>query len=173
MSRVTSVELDEDDVEYVDKLMQDGRVRSLKEFVEVCVKFGRLYTMDRWEQGLFHIGPMRVVITPQKILAILIERLQEEEYEDVGRDVGEIIKSFAMFQSQIDTTKNWDEALRLMSDFGLGQFSRVERDSLQVTSPTLPHSVMRSCMETILDTKLETVQMKIDVHFFKILKTQT
>jgi len=171
MSRVTSVELDEDDVEYVEMLMRNGIIRSLKEFVEKCVKFGRRYTLDRWYTGLFYIGPLRVTIMPKKAVDYLIERVPEDEHEDVGREIGELAKSFAIFLHHVDAAKNWDLALQLMSDFGLGQFSMTDKNSIQVVSPALPHNMMKSCIETVLETKLEAVQMKIDVQFFKVLKT--
>lgn len=170
MSRVTSVELEEEDVEYIEKLMQDGRVRSLKEFVEMCVKFGRQYTLDRWQKGLFDIGPVRIVFLPKKGMDLLIERVAEEDHEDLGREMGEVIKSFALFQFQTDTGKDWDAALEIMSNFGWGQFSSTDRNYIQVVSPALPSSLMKSYIETVLNVKLEPIQMKIDVQVFRVLK---
>ncbi|WP_309492996.1 hypothetical protein [Candidatus Hecatella orcuttiae] len=170
MSRVTSVELEEEDVEYIERLMREGRVRSLKEFVEMCVKFGRQYTLDRWQKGLFDIGPVRIVFLPKKALDLLIERVEQEDHRDLGREMGEVIKSFALFQFQTDTTKDWDSALEIMSNFGWGQFSATDRDYIQIVSPALPSSLMKSYVESVLNVKLEPIQMKIDVQVFRILK---
>jgi len=169
MSRVTSVELEEDDVEYIEKLMQEGRVRSLKEFVELCVKFGRQYTLDKWRKGLFDVGPVRIVFLPKKTMELLIERVAEEDYEDVGREMGEVVRSFATFQFQTDTSSDWNKALEIMSNFGWGQFSNTGKDQVQVVSPALPSSLMKSYIETVLNVKLEALQMKIDVQVFKVI----
>jgi hypothetical protein len=169
MSRVTSVELEEEDVEYVEKLMREGRVRSLKEFVELCVKFGRQYTLDRWRNGLFDVGPVRIVFMPKKTMDLVIERVAEEDHEDVGREMGEVIRSFSMFQYKVNPSENWDRALEIMSNFGWGQFSATGKDQIQVVSPALPSTLMKSYIETVLDVKLEAVQMKIDVQVFRVL----
>ena len=168
MSRVTSVELDEEDVSYVDSLMRDSRIRSLKEFVEKCVRFGRQYTLDRWLPGLFYVGPLRVVMMPHRALSIILERVREEDYEDVGRELGEISKSFALFHYQQDTTENLDAGIQIMSEVGLGQFIMPNKTNIQVISPALPFEMMKAYVETVLDLKLEPVKMKIDVHLFKI-----
>jgi len=170
MSRVTSVELEEEDVGYIEKLMKEGRVRSLKEFVELCVKFGRLYTLDRWQKGLFDVGPVRITFMPKKVMELLIERVAEEDHEDVGREMGEIIRSFAIFQFQTNPSSDWKMTLEVMSNFGWGQFSAPNKDQIQVVSPALPSSVMKSYIETVLNVKLEAVQMKIDVQVFRVLK---
>jgi len=168
MSRVTSVELDAEDVNYVDTLMRESRVRSLKEFVEKCVRFGRQYTLDRWLPGLFYVGPLRVVMMPQRALSIILERVREEDYEDVGRELGEITKSFVLFPYQQDTAKNPEEGVQVMSETGLGQFLMPNKSSIQIISPALPFEMMKAYVETVLGIKLEPVKMKIDVHLFKI-----
>jgi len=167
---VTSVELDEDDVNYIETLIREERVRSLKEFVERCVKFGRHYTLDKWTPGIFHVGPLRVIIMPHKALTILTEKVPEDFHEDVGREFGEITKSFALFHHQLDTTKNIDAALEILSDTGLGQFILPNRKSIQVISPALPFEMMKSYLETVLGVRLEPVRMKIDVHLFNIVE---
>jgi len=169
MSRVTSVELDKEDVEYIEGLMNEGRVRSLKEFVERCVKFGRRYTLDRWQPGIFNVGPVRMIFIPKRGLDILVERVPEDDYESVGREVGEITRSVALFQSHIDTGKEWQPAFQIMSDIGFGQFSMNGTDFIQVLAPALPSEMMRAYIETVLGTKLEAIRMKIDVQLFRVI----
>ncbi|MEM3045623.1 MAG: hypothetical protein QW057_00900 [Candidatus Bathyarchaeia archaeon] len=169
MSRVTSVELDKEDVDYIEALMSEGRVRSLKEFVERCVKFGRRYTLDRWQTGIFNVGPVRMVFLPKRGLDILVERIPEDDYEDVGREIGEITRSVALFQNRVDTSKDWLAALQIMSDSGLGQFSMNGKDLIQVLSPAFPLEMMKAYIETVLGAEVEAIRMKIDVQLFKVL----
>ena len=107
---------------------------------------------------------------PKKTMELLIERVAEEDYEDVGREMGEVVRSFAMFQFQTDTGEDWDKALEVMSNFGWGQFSATGKDQVQVVSPALPSSLMKSYIETVLNVKLEALQMKIDVQVFRVIK---
>jgi len=169
MSRVTSVELDKEDVDYIEALMNEGRVRSLKEFVERCVRFGRRYTLDRWQPGVFNVGPVRMVFIPKRGFDLLVERVPPDDYEDVGREIGEITRSIALFQSHIDTTKEWEQAFQMMSDSGLGQFFMNGKDFIQVLAPALPSEVMKAYIETVLGAKLEAIRMKIDVQLFKVV----
>lgn len=169
MSRVTSVELDEADVEYIEKLMREDRVRSLKEFVEKCVRFGRRFTLDRWQPGIFNVGPVRVVLMPKRALDMLVEHVSEDDYEDVGREIGDITRSFALFQYQVDTSVDWDTAIEIMSEAGLGQFLMSSKDVIQVLSPLFPSGMMKSYIETVLGVQLEATRLKIDVQLFKIL----
>jgi len=169
MSRVTSVELDKEDVDYIEALMNEGRVRSLKEFVERCVRFGRRYTLDRWQPGIFNVGPVRMVFIPKRGFDLLVERIPPDDYEDVGREVAEITRSIALFQSHIDTAKQWELALQIMSDSGLGQFFMNGKEFIQVLAPAMPSEMMRAYIETVLGAKLEAIRMKIDVQLFRII----
>ena len=168
MSRITSVELDEEDVGYVETLMKENRIRSLKEFVEKCVKFGRRFTLDKWTPGLFYVGPLRIVMMPQKALTAIIEHAPEDSYEDIGRDFGEITKSFALFQYQIDTAKDSGSGIRIMSETGLGQFVMPNAQSIQVISPAFPSEVTKTYVETVLGLKLSPVKLRLDVQAFNI-----
>ena len=168
MSRITSVELEEEDVKYLEGLIAGGRIRSLKEFVEKCVKFGITYTLDRWQPGVMNVGPVRVLILMKKVLELLVEHIPEEDREDVGREIGEIVSSFILFQRQVECSENWDAALKILSEMGWGQFQRSGK-TIQVISPALPSEIMKGCLESMLNVKLETIRLKIDVHQFKLL----
>ena len=170
MSKVTSVELEEEDVRYIESLIAEGRVRSLKEFVEKCIKFGIAYTLDQWQPGIFNVGPVRIIILMKKALELIVEHVPEEDREDLGRELGEIIASFAQFHRNIDCSKDWDSALKFLTELGWGQFKISQDNSiLQVVAPAFPVELMKGCLEEILDVKLEASRLKIDVHQFKIL----
>jgi len=169
-TRITSVEFDEDDFEYIAKLIQEKKVRSLKEFVEKCVKFGRNYTIDQWEPGISSIGPIRALILPKKMLDVIVQRVSNEEQPDVGRELGEFVQSFALFKN-IDTAKpeNWDEALRILTDFGLGKVEKTD-DKVQVLHPAFSSEIMENLIETVLGVELKPMRMLLDVHLFQIIK---
>ncbi|RLI15428.1 MAG: hypothetical protein DRO43_01145 [Candidatus Hecatellales archaeon] len=169
MSRVTSVELDEEDVRYIENLIVEGRIRSLKEFVEKCVKFGISYTLDRWQPGVMNVGPVRVIILMKKALELLVEHVPPEDHEDVGREIGEIVSSFLLFQHQVECSQDWDAAFKILSDMGWGQFQKSSETIIQVVSPALPSEIMKGCLEAMLNVKLEAIHLKIDVHQFKVL----
>jgi len=169
MSRITSVELDEEDVKYIENLIAEGRIRSLKEFVEKCVKFGITYTLDQWQPGIMNVGPVRVLILMKKALDLLIEHIPEEDLEDVGREIGEIIASFALFHYNVDCSKDWEGALKILAEMGWGHFQSPSRSLIQVISPALPSSMMKGCLEALLNVKLEAIRLKIDVHQFKVI----
>jgi len=42
----------------------------LKEFVEMCVTFGRKNRLDEWQPGVYDAGPVRLVLIPKKRLLI-------------------------------------------------------------------------------------------------------
>jgi len=169
-SYITSVEFDKEDFEYISKLIEEAKVRSLKEFVEKCVKLGRIYTIDQWETGVSTIGPTRVIILPKKILELLIQRVPNEEYADIGREIGEFIQSFALFKG-INATDpdNWDEALKLLTDFRLGNFTQIN-DKIQVIHPVFPSEITESLIKTTLNIELKPIRMLLDVHMFQIVK---
>ena len=170
MSKVTSVELEEEDVKYVENLINEGRVRSLKEFVEKCIKFGIAYTFDQWQPGIFNVGPVRIVILVKKALELIVEHVPEEDREDLGKELGEIIASFAQFHRNIECSTNWDSALKFLTELGWGQFKISSGNILQVVAPAFPIELMKGCLEELLDVKLEAERLKIDVQRFRIFR---
>ena len=170
-SYITSVEFDKEDFDYISKLIAEAKVRSLKEFVEKCVKLGRIYTIDQWESGVSTVGPTRVIILPKKILDLFIQRVPNEEYKDIGREIGEFVQSFVLFKG-IDATNpdNFDETLKLMTDFRLGNFTKVD-DKIQVILPVFPSEITESLIEATLNVELKPIRMLLDVQMFQIVKS--
>ena len=166
-SRVTSVEFDAGDFNYVAELISQGKVRSLKEFVEMCVKFGRAYTLDKWEPGIFNVGPVRVVLVAKKMLDMLVQRIPEEDYVNVGRELGEVVESFALLKGlNTKDPKNRAEALQILSNFGFGLFTQ-KQEEIQVTHPTFPYEITQALIEQTLGVELEAMRTLLDVQFFK------
>ena len=169
-SRVTTVELDVDDVEYVRRLISEGRVRSLKEFVELCVKFGKNYTLDRWTTGVINVGPIRAVLILKKMVDLLIQRVATEELMDVGREMGEVAESYALLKGFETTDRaKWPEALRLLSDFGLGAFS-LNDDRIEIHHAAYPAEINEGMLEQIFKIKISPIKTLLDVQFFRILE---
>jgi len=169
MSRVTSVELDEEDAKYIEDLIREGRIRSLKEFVEKCVKFGKKYTLDRWQPGVFNVGPVRMVIIPRRVLESLISRLSEEDREAVGREMGEILRSLFFLYYRITPEENLELALKAMSENGIGEFILDSDGFIKVFHSVFPSKLVKAYLETALNVRLENIELKIDVQMFKII----
>jgi hypothetical protein len=170
MSKVTSVELEEEDVKYIESLINEGRVRSLKELVEKCIKFGIAYTLDQWQPGVFNVGPVRIIILIKKALELIVEHVPEEDREDLGRELGEIVASFAQFHRNIECSTDWDSTLKFLTELGWGQFKISSDNILQIIAPAFPIELMKGCLEEILNVRLEATRLKIDVQQFKIFR---
>jgi hypothetical protein len=170
--QVTSVQLDKEDLAYINESIAEGRSRSMKDFVELCVKFGRRYTMDQWMRGVFNAGPVRVVVVPKRVIDSLLQRIKEEDYEDIGRELAEVMQSIAMFQFNVDTTNPdmWAVALKLMSETGLGSFVLSE-NHIQVIRPILPLEINQKFIEGTLNVKtIPKRVVALDVQLFEIEK---
>jgi len=169
-SHITSVEFNPEDFEYIMGLLKDGKIRSLKEFVEKCVKFGRDYTIDRWNGGLFYFGPVRVVILAKRMLDVMIQKLREEDYEIIGRELGDVLESLMMLKG-IDSKDQAKikEALDLLNKFGLGVFE-LAGDKIQVAHPALPSEMTRAMLQQVFGVRLEAIKTLLDVQFYRIMK---
>jgi hypothetical protein len=171
-ARMTSFELEEEHYNHITQLITEGKIRSLKEFVEMCVEFGLKNSINEWHLGIFNVGPVRVVLIPRKILDVFVQHVPEENYEPVGREIGELIRSYTLLRYQIDSTKaqNWKKALEVVSDTGLGHFM-IHDDNVEVLSPCLPIGLTQQIIQTVLGVPLETIKMLFDVHLFKIKRS--
>ncbi|MEM2226248.1 MAG: hypothetical protein QW371_02015 [Candidatus Bathyarchaeia archaeon] len=172
-SHITSVEFDPEDFEYIMGLLKEGRIRSLKEFVEKCVKFGKEYTIDRWNGGLFYFGPVRVVILAKRMLDVMIQKLREEDYEIIGRELGDVIGSLLMLRG-IDgkDPARMREAFDMLNKFGLGVFE-LSGEKIQVAHPTLPSEMTKAMLQQIFGMRLEAIKTLLDVHFYRMVKERT
>jgi hypothetical protein len=169
-SHITSVEFDPEDFEYIMGLLKDGKIRSLKEFVEKCVKFGKEYTIDRWNGGLFYFGPVRVVMLAKRMLDVIIQKLREEDHEIIGRELGDVLGSLMMLKG-IDSKDlgKAKEAFDVLNKFGLGVFE-LAGEMIQVAHPTLPSDMTKAMLQQVFGVRLEAIRTLLDVQFYRILK---
>jgi hypothetical protein len=169
--RITTVEIDEETDAYINQLIENGKIRSMKDFIMLAIDFARKYSIDNWSPGVFYIGPVRVGIIDKRSLETLASKANQRE---TGRSLGEMPRDMMMIRYNIDTTlkKNRTLALDRLADLGIGR-CEIKDDKILVHRPIFPHDIMWGYIEAYLDVALQPVPMNIpDLFVFQIVATE-
>jgi len=145
-------------------------VASLKDFVQKCVIWGETFSVEKWREGVFVVGPMRVVVLPQGALMKTLSEIPGCVQEEIGRWIGSSMKSFISIRDGLDPEKreNWVRALSELSRIGLGRVGVKADACLEVDEPALPILVSKAIIESLLSVSLRPVQLQVEVYLFRI-----
>jgi len=172
MGKLTTVELDEDIVNYIDIAIKRGRFRHLKEFVNYCLKLAVTYTMDEWDlnRGIFYIHPCRVTLIPSDVIPSLIKLVPEKERNEAIESIISCLKPrIRFFNLNPKIPEHRSKILELLTMHGLGSF-RCQNDVIEVAYSILPADMVKILLELVLEVKLEVVEVTKASYIFKILR---
>lgn len=171
MGKLTTVELSDDIVNYIDLAIKRGRFRHLKEFVNYCLKLAVTYSMDEWDmsRGVFYIHPCRIALMPAEVIPTLITMVPEEARREAIESIASCLKPrIRFFRFTPKNPEHREKILELLTLHGIGRFT-CQKDAIEVSYSILPADMVKLLLEIILETKLEVVEATKASYIFRIL----
>ncbi len=157
--RRTTVILEEDERQYIDKLIQDGKEAGIKQLVSKMLDVYRSMMIYDWKYpGEYYAGISRVAFINIEFISILLQHIPPDQHCAAGRKVGEATKIGMEATLDLDTTdkEKWPEVFKRLRIQGFGDFYQKDRYII-IKAPYINNSeVQRGYLETLLNTKLET-----------------
>jgi hypothetical protein len=173
MGKLTTVELDDDIMEYINLSIKKGKFRHLKEFVNYCLKLATIYTIDEWDvdKGMFYIHPCRVTLIPSDALSSLMKYIPEKSRSEAVEAMSSCLKPrLRFFRLSPRNPEHIPKILELLTLHGLGRFTLHDNETIEVSYPVLPGEIVKELLESLLEVKMEVLEATKAAYIFKILK---
>jgi len=123
--RRTTIILDEEEREYIDSLINEGREPGIKPLISKMLDVYRSMRIYDWKYpGEYYIGISRVAFLNVEFLDILLKYIPEEKWKEVGQKIGEIAGISMEASIDIETTdrEKWPEVFKRLRVQGFGDF---------------------------------------------------
>lgn len=121
----TTIILDEEEREYIDNLINEGREPGIKPLVSKMLDVYRSMRIYDWKfPGEYYIGISRVAFINVEFLDVLLKYVPEEQWREVGQEIGKMAKVSLEASMDIETSKKekWVEVFKRLRVQGFGDF---------------------------------------------------
>ena len=155
----TTIILDEEEREYIDSLINEGREPGIKPLISKMLDVYRSMRIYDWKYpGEYYIGISRVVFLNVEFLDILLKYIPEEKWKEAGRNIGEMAKVSLEASIDIETAnkERWPEVFKRLRVQGFGDFYLKDKFVI-VRTPLISNSeFLCGFIEGLLGINLET-----------------
>jgi|SRR5208337_1356547 len=155
---ITSVNIPDDLLKYINSLIEKGFVRNRKEVIVSALRNYRRLSMHEWKDPLIFIRGVRKGLVTRVSINEFARGLPDGVLRDAGRRMGQTLRDVCLATSGADIRKraNWPIAFSHLRDMGWGSFE-IKHDSIVVTDCFLPKSLMVSYLAYALGVELSAV----------------
>jgi hypothetical protein len=157
--RRTTIILDEEEREYIDSLINQGREPGIKPLISKMLDVYRSMRIYDWKfPGEYYIGISRVAFVNVEFLDILLKNIPENKWKEVGQRIGEIAKVSMEASIDIETSnrENWTDVFKRLRVQGFGDFYLKDKFVI-IRTPLINNSeFLCGFIESLLGISLET-----------------
>lgn len=145
--------LDEEDREFLDNLIREGKESGIKAFLTKMIDIYRNMYIHDWKYpGECYIGVSRVAFFNQESINVLVECVTKNGRYKVGKKIGEAhrISFLTSFGLDSRNRERWEDTFRQLRVLGFGSF--LARDKfLSIRNPFLNDAeLLRGFLEELL-----------------------
>ncbi len=154
----TTIILDEDEREYIDSLINEGREPGIKPLVSKMLDVYRSMRIYDWKYpGEYYIGISRVAFINVEFIDVLIKHIPKEKWREVGQKIGEMAKVSLEASIDIETTnrEKWPDVFKRLRVQGFGDFY-IKDKFIIIRTPLISNSeFLCGFTESLLGISLE------------------
>ena len=154
----TTIILDEDEREYIDSLISEGREPGIKPLVSKMLDVYRSMRIYDWKYpGEYYIGISRVAFLNVEFIDILLKYIPEEKWKEAGQKIGEMAKVSLEASINIETEKRerWPDVFKRLRVQGFGDFYLKDKFII-IRTPLISNSeFLCGFVESLLGVSLE------------------
>jgi len=154
----TTVILDEEEREFIDKLIREGREPGIKPLISKMLDVYRSMMIYDWRfPGEYYCGISRIAFLNVELVNILIHNIPREKWREVGRKMGEAAKVSMEATLGIQTSKQekWQEVFKRLRVQGFGDFF-IKDKYLMIKAPFISEpEIWAGFLEGLLGAELD------------------
>ena len=154
----TTIILEEEEREYIDSLIREGREPGIKPLISKMLDVYRSMTIYDWKYpGEYYCGISRVAFVNVELINIMLQHIPKEKWRKVGREAGEAISvsMAASLNLQTAERENWSDVFKRLRVQGFGDFYLRDKYVIIKTPFVSNSEVLRGFLEGLLGIQLE------------------
>jgi hypothetical protein len=155
----TTIILNEEERDYIDSLINEGREPGIKPLISKMLDVYRSMRIYDWKYpGEYYIGISRVAFLNVEFLDILLKYIPKEKWKEVGQKIGEIARISMEASIDIEPTnrEKWPDVFKRLRVQGFGDFYLKDKFVI-VRTPLINNSkFLCGVIEGLLGINLET-----------------
>jgi hypothetical protein len=121
----TTIILDEEEREYIDSLIREGREPGIKPLISKMLDVYRSMMIYDWKYpGEYYCGISRVAFVNVEFINIMLQHVPKEKWREVGQKAGEATKVSmeASLNLQTANREKWADVFKRLRVQGFGDF---------------------------------------------------
>ena len=154
----TTIILDEDEREYIDSLIREGREPGIKPLISKMLDVYRSMTIYDWKYpGEYYCGISRVAFVNVEFINIMLQHVPKKEWRDAGQKTGEAARMSmeASLNIQATNREKWSDVFKRLRVQGFGDFYLRDKYVI-IKTPFISNSqVLCGFLEGLLGIQLE------------------
>ena len=119
----TTIILEESEREFIDSLIREGKEPGIKPLISKMLDVYRSMSIYDWRYpGEYYSGISRIAFVNTELINVLLQRIPEEKWREVGREMGEATKVSMEASLGIQTAnrEKWKEVFKRLRVQGFG-----------------------------------------------------
>ena len=157
--RRTTIILEEEERQYIDKLIHDGKEAGIKQLVSKMLDVYRSMMIYDWKYpGEYYTGISRVAFINIEFINTLLQNIPSDQHHNVGQKAGEAARISMETTLNLDPAdrEKWSDVFKRLRIQGLGDFYKKDKYII-IKAPYINNSeVQRGYLETLLEATLQT-----------------
>ena len=154
----TTIILEEEEREYIDSLINQGREPGIKPLISKMLDVYRSMRIYDWKfPGEYYIGISRVAFINVEFLDILLKNIPREKWNEIGQKIGKMAKVSMEASIDLETTnrEKWIDVFKRLRVQGFGDFY-IKDKFIIIRTPLISNSqFLCGFLESLLGISLE------------------
>jgi len=154
----TTIILEEEEREYIDSLIREGREPGIKALVSKMLDIYRNMMIYDWRYpGEYYAGISRMAFVNIEFINILLQHIPEEKWREAGQKIGEAaqVSIEATLNLQTTNRERWPDVFKRLRVQGFGDFYLRDKYFIIKAPFITNHEVLCGFLEALLSVRLE------------------
>ncbi len=154
----TTIILEEEEREYIDSLIREGREPGIKALVSKMLDIYRNMMIYDWRYpGEYYAGISRMAFVNIEFINILLQHIPEEKWREAGQKIGEAaqVSIEATLNLQTTNRERWPDVFKRLRVQGFGDFYLRDKYFIIKAPFITNHEVLCGFLEALLGVRLE------------------
>lgn len=154
----TTIILEEEEREFIDKLIREGKEPGIKPLISKMLDVYRSMMIYDWRfPGEYYCGISRIAFVNVELLNILIQNIPKEKWREVGRRMGDAarVSMEATLGIQTADREKWQDVFKRLRIQGFGDFYVKDKYILIKTPFISEPEIWAGFLEGLLGVELD------------------